>query len=187
MANLLNIAVGLLMRLLKILIGLVLAALLAVAALLTGARFADGPLEIIAGGPFSSGERFQGAEPDWDFVSDRPTVEFQLLEPARSRTSWIIEHEGSIYIPSGYMNTTWGKIWKQWPIEAERDGRALLRIVGKIYERQLVRIKDGPAVAPVVAKLTAKYFGGSDLEIGSAMQQVAANDLWLFEMAPPAP
>jgi len=175
------------MGLLKILIGLVLALLLVVAALLIGARFADGPLEIFAGGPFTSPERYQGPEPDWGFVSDRPTIEFQLLEPARSRTSWIMEHEGSIYIPSGYMNTAWGKIWKQWPIEAERDGRALLRIDGKIYERQLIRIKDGPALAPVVAKLTAKYFGGGDIDTEDGLQQVASNSLWLFEMAPPAP
>lgn len=178
---------GTLMGFLKILIGLVGAALLVVAALLIGARFADGPLEMIAGGPFTSGDRYQGPEPDWSFVSDRESVEFQLLKPARSRTSWIIEHEGSIYIPSGYMNTTVGKIWKQWPIEAQRDGRALLRIDGRIYERQLIRIKTGPAVAPVVAKLTAKYFGGGDLEAENGMRQVASDDLWLFEMAPPAP
>jgi hypothetical protein len=175
------------MALVKILIGLLVAALLVVAAVLIGARFGDGPLEIVAGGPFTSGERYQGQEPDWDFVANRPTVEFQLLEPARSRTSWIVEHEGSIYIPSGYMNTTWGRIWKQWPIEAERDGRALLRVDDTVYERQLIRIKEGPAVAPVVAKLTAKYFGGGDLATEDGMQQVATDSLWLFEVAPPAP
>ncbi len=28
-------------------------------------------------------------------------------------SAWIVEHEGKIYIPSGYMTTWWGKIWKQ--------------------------------------------------------------------------
>jgi hypothetical protein len=29
---------------------------------------------------------------------------------------------------SGYMNTTVGRLWKQWPAQAERDGRAVVRI-----------------------------------------------------------
>ena len=66
-------------------------------------------------------------------------VEFQLLEPARSRITWILDHEGRAYIPSGYMTTWWGRIWKQWPHEAERDPRILLRIGDSLYERRLVR------------------------------------------------
>ena len=97
------------MKVLKSLGAVAGALVLVVIAVLLGARFADGPLEIIAGGPFSTGERHTGAEPDWRFVADIPTVEFQLLEPARSRTTWIIEHEGRIYIPSGYMTTWWGR------------------------------------------------------------------------------
>ena len=79
---------------------------------LVGARFADGPIAIFAGGPFTSGELVTGAEPDWSFAHDITEVEFQLVEPPRSRTTWILEHEGKIYIPCGYMTTTWGKIWK---------------------------------------------------------------------------
>jgi hypothetical protein len=40
-------------------------------------------------------------------------VEFQLLAPARSRTTWILYHEDKAYIPCGYMTTWWGKTWKQ--------------------------------------------------------------------------
>ena len=87
----------------------------AVGVLLISMRFADGPWGIIAGGAFSSGEMYQGEEPDWSFLRDRETVEFQLENPTRSRTTWIVEHEGKIYIPSGYMNSTVGKIWKKWP------------------------------------------------------------------------
>jgi hypothetical protein len=145
---------------------------------LYGARFADGPIEIVAGGPFKSGEMVSGPEPDWSFVRDTPTVEFQLLNPARSRTTWIIEHEGRIYIPCGYMTTTWGKIWKKWPIEAEKDGRAILRIDGKLYERHLVRVKTGEAVESVIRKLSRKY------RIPATMEAVENDYLWVFEMTP---
>jgi hypothetical protein len=151
---------------------------LVVGGLLFGARFADGPLEIIAGGPFKTGELVSGPEPDWSFVRDMATVEFQLEKPPRSRTTWIVEHQGKIYIPSGYMTTTWGKIWKQWPMEAERDGRAILRVGDKLYQRQLIRRKSEPEVAAVVALIAEKY------KIPATIDAVATDYLWLFEMAP---
>jgi hypothetical protein len=164
----------------RIVLGLILTVVLAVTGLLVGARFADGPLEIIAGGPFTSGETLTGPEPDWSFLRDTQEVQFQLLDPERSRTTWVVVHDGKPYIPSGYMNSWWGKIWKQWPFEAEKDGRILLRVDGRIYERQLVRLQDGPNVAPVVAELSRKYAGGANLPI----EAVASGDLWLFELAP---
>lgn len=177
------------MKALKIL-GIIIAAFgLLIAAVLLGARFADGPLEIIAGGPFSSGEPQTGPEPDWRFVADIPTVEFQLLEPPRSRTTWIIEHEGRIYIPSGYMTTWWGRIWKQWPLEVEEDGRAILRVDGKLYDRRLVRVTDGPALVPIVRKLGVKYLGlrPADVEqtaTDDLLAPVTSGYLWIFELAP---
>lgn len=161
-----------------------LGALLIIVALALGvlfiiARFSDGPLELVAGGPFTTGDIYRGPEPDWSFVADRPTIQFQLVDPPRSRTAWIIEYDGRIFIPCGYMDTFWGRLWKQWPIEAERDGRALLRIDGTIYPRQLVRVQSGPDVAPVVAKLAQKY--GMPVDVSA----VESGSLWLFQAAPP--
>ncbi len=167
--------------LIRVVGGLLILLMIAVAGLLIGVRFSDGPLAIIAGGPFTSGEMFRGPEPDWTFVHDIREVEFQLLEPARSRTTWIVEHVGKAYIPSGYMTTWWGKIWKKWPHEAEKDGRILLRIGDKTYERQLVRIETGPLLAPVIAELSRKYMGGAELPV----EAVTSGYLWLFELAPP--
>ncbi len=166
--------------LLRVVGGLLVALLLAFGALLVGARFADGPVAIVAGGPFTSGELVGGPEPDWSFARDVREVEFQLVEPPRSRTTWILEHEGKVYIPCGYMTTWWGKIWKQWPAEAERDPRILLRIGNDIYERRLVRIEEGPAVAPLLAELSRKYAGGSSIP----MEAVTSGYLWLYELAP---
>ena len=162
-------------------VGVLLALLIvSIAVLVVAARFSDGPLAIVAGGPFKSGTVVDGPEPDWSFVHDVREVEFQLLEPARSRTTWILDHEGKAYIPSGYMTTWWGKLWKQWPHEAEKDPRILLRIDGKLYERTLVRVQDGPVVAPLLAELSRKYAGGRE----SPMDAVTSGYLWLFELAP---
>ena len=59
---------------------------------IVGARFADGPLAILPGGPLVAGEFVTGPEPDWTFAGAIETIELQLLEPARSRTTWILEH-----------------------------------------------------------------------------------------------
>jgi hypothetical protein len=162
-------------------VGVLLALLIvSIAVLVVAARFSDGPLAIVAGGPFKSGTVVDGPEPDWSFVHDVREVEFQLLEPARSRTTWILDHEGKAYIPSGYMTTWWGKLWKQWPHEAEKDPRILLRIDGKLYERTLVRVQNGPVVAPLLAELSRKYAGGREIP----MDAVTSGYLWLFELAP---
>jgi hypothetical protein len=154
--------------------------LLAIGGLFVAARFHDGPIAIIAGGPFASGETVTGSEPDWSFVRDVQEVEFQLLDPPRSRTTWILEHEGKAYIPCGYMTTWWGRIWKRWPLEVAKDPRILLRIDGKIYERKLVRIEDGPVVEPLLAELTRKYAGGREIP----MDAVTSGYLWIYELAP---
>jgi hypothetical protein len=164
----------------RIAVGFFVVLLVGIGGLFLGARMSDGPLAIIAGGPFTSGKNVSGPEPDWSFVHDMPVVEFQLLEPARSRSTFIIDHQCKDYIPSGFMTTWWGKLWKHWPSEAEKDGRILLRVDGKLYERQLVRIKDGPLLAPLTAELSRKYSPDSVIPVDA----VTSGYLWLFELAP---
>lgn len=172
-------------RLLRVLGGLALLLALNVASVVIAARWHDGPfggvLEIVAAGPFKTGDPQQGStEPDWSFLRDYVTVEFQLLDPARSRTTWIMEHEGRIFIVSGYMNSFTGRLWKQWPRQAEQDGRAILRVDGKLYQRQMVRIREGDIVGPVLAELGRKYLGGAIVP----PFEVASGGIWLFELKP---
>ena len=167
---------------LKIVGGIVGLLVTLVVVFLVYARFHDGPIAIIAGGPFQSGALYEGPEPDWSDMRTRQEVEFQLVEPARSRTTWIAEHEGKPYIVSGYMNTTFGKLWKKWPHEIEKDDRILLRVDDVIYERRLVRIMEGPEIRPVVEQLAEKYFGGAAPEDPDAV--VRNGDMWLYEVAP---
>ena len=150
------------------------------------ARFSDGPIgpwpvEMVTAGPFKTGElQVGGEEPDWSFLKDYPIVQFQLLDPPRSRTTFIMETEGRIFIPSGYMNSTLGKIWKHWPMEAEDDGRALLRVDGKLYERTMVRIEEGKILDGVLGELSRKYAGGFPV----SQENIDSGDLWIFELEP---
>ncbi|MBW2281080.1 MAG: hypothetical protein JRG76_09910 [Deltaproteobacteria bacterium] len=164
----------------RIAVGLVVVVVLLVGGLLVGARFADGPLAIVAGGPFKTGTLVEGPEPDWSFLADVIEVEFQLLEPARSRTTWVLQYEGKAYIPCGYMTTWWGRLWKQWPIEAQKDPRIILRVGDQLYERKLVRVREGAMIGPLLAQLGEKYLGGSEVPLES----VTSDYLWIFELAP---
>ena len=155
--------------------------LLAATAVVTAAakqRFADGPNQVFSGGPLESGELHTGPEPDWSVVSAVPTIELQLLDPPRSRRIWTAEYDGKLYVWSGYMSTAVGRLWKHWPGQAERDGRAIIRINGIRYERQLVRIQSGDVLDGITAEITRKY------PSQTTRAAVEAGDAWLFEAAP---
>ena len=174
-----NIDRGVIVRSVLVVIGvLILIPVFALGALAVSARFSDGPSVIFSGGPLVAGELVTGPEPDWSFTRDVRTFELQLLDPPRSRTLWIVEHEGKLYLNSNYMGGLRERLWKRWPAQAERDGRAIMRIEGKRYERTLVRIKTGAVVDGVTAEFTRKYGG-----VMTAVE-VEAEELWLFEMAP---
>jgi len=150
---------------------------LAVVLFLVAMRFHDGPLEIIAGGPFRSGE-LTVAPDDWSFLTDRATIEFQTIEPARSRTVWLAVHEGRLFIVSGYMTTGYGAIWKQWPHYLEADDRILLRIDGRLYEQRLARVTAGPEIEPVLNEFSRKYGDG----LGLGASEVTEGHTWMYEV-----
>ncbi len=147
---------------------------------------ADGPSILFPGGKLVSGTLHDGAEPDWSFTDDIFTIELQLEEPLSSRKIFVMESAGKVYIPSGYMRSTLGRIWKEWALEAaEGDGLAVARIDGTRYERRLIRITDPDIIDGVARKMAIKYAGGEKPETIAAMSQsVADGDTWIFEMAP---
>ena len=157
--------------------------LIPVTAVLTAAvkqRFSDGPNRLFSSGPLLEGELHAGPEPDWSFVDDNDiqTIELQLLDPPRARRIWTTEHDGKLYVWSGYMGTAVGRLWKRWPAQAERDGRAVLRIAGKRYERRLVRIESGAILDGIGRAIQDKY----PSQVTRAA--VEAGDAWVFEAAP---
>ena len=165
-------------KLLLVLGVLVLIPIVALGTLVVSARGSDGPQGVFAGGPLVAGELVTGTEPDWSFVHEIFTIELQLLEPPRSRLVFVMDYEGKAYIVSGYMGNRIGRMWKKWPIEAERDGRAIIRVDGKRYERTLVRIQTGALVDGVMAELGRKY------QFPATRAAVESGATWLFELAP---
>jgi hypothetical protein len=152
--------------------------IIAIATAAAKQRSADGPNRVFSGGPLESGELHTGPEPDWSFVSDIPTIEMQLLDPPQSRRIWTAEYDGKIYVWSRYMNTAVGRLWKRWPVQAERDGRAVLRIDGVRYERQLLRIESGAVLDGISAAISSKY------PSQTTRAAVEALVVWVFEAAP---
>ena len=73
---------------------------------------------------------------------------------------------------------TVGKIWKSWPVQAEKDGRAVVRVAGVRYERQLIRIEKGDGLESLTSLMQEKY--GSRATPAS----VDAGDLWMFVAGP---
>jgi hypothetical protein len=157
---------------------LVLIPVVAVGALAISARSSDGPSVIFSGGPLESGELVTDWESDWNFVRNVRTFELQLLNPPKSRTLWIVEVDGKLYLNSNYMGGLRQRYWKQWPAQAEEDGRGIMRIGGKRYPFMLTRIKSGPVVEQVTEAFTRKY------SVEMIPAEVDAQTLWLFEIAP---
>jgi hypothetical protein len=150
--------------------------------LIAAARFSDGPIGLLVGGPFRSGELASGPEPDWAFAADIATVELQLLNPPRSRTTHVLVHRGQLYIPSGIISlgpfVYLGQVfWKQWPYQALADPRAVLRIAGKLYERRAIRVVDPDLRRELSASHARKY--GIGLPDAPDPKQV-----WFFQMEP---
>ena len=167
------------MGVIKVLGGAIGAVLLLLVLVMIGARFSDGPVAIIPGGPLVAGELYTGPEPDWTFARDLAEMEFQLVEPPQSRTIWLQVHDKKLYVVSGYMNSPVGKIWKEWPEHALKDGRAVIRIDGKRYERNVVRILDDrPVLEGIAAEIQRKYAAGFTAD------SAATGDAWFFALEP---
>jgi hypothetical protein len=135
------------------------------------ARFADGPLGPFPGGPLVAGDLADEPVTDWAFVENVTEIELQLLDPPRSRTTWILLHEGSAYVPCGFPNV---RIWKQWPYEAQADGRAMIRVDGRRYRVDLVRVEDPTLEGELTRNLERKY--------ASAGRYSGA--IWFFRLDP---
>lgn len=152
---------------------------LLIVVLVFAARFKDGPIVIIPGGPLRAGELVSGEEPDWTFARDVMEMEFQLEDPPISRIVWLQVVDKKLYVVSGYMNSTVGKLWKKWPAKAEQDGRAVIRIGDKRYERRFVRIKDDRALLDAIGAEASRKYG-----VGLTGDMAESGDVWFFALEP---
>ena len=71
-----------------------------------------GPLRYSPAALFKSGTPMANFAPDWPSLKDKQTIQVQSIKPERSRTTWFVVADKLAFVPSGYMNTRIGKIWK---------------------------------------------------------------------------
>jgi hypothetical protein len=152
---------------LKVLGGIGVGVILLIAALFAGARFHDGPIAIIPGGPLVSGEIVSEPVRDWGFAEAVELIEFQLETDETSRTSWLLVSDGRAFIPCS-LGFPPGK---NWHLRADQNGDAVVRILGKRYPVKLQRISD-PVLAPKLAAIVSSKYGGFPSDAGS----------WFFEL-----
>jgi hypothetical protein len=133
-------------------IGIGLGTLVALLALLVfGARFADGPLAILPGGPLASGEWVDDPDVDWSFAAE--VEEIELESAGRSRTTWILVHEGEAYVPCS-LSFPPGKSWHR---EALEDPAAVVRVDGRRYPRRLEKVENEALEAQLRDIVLAMY------------------------------
>lgn len=118
-----------------------------------GARFHDGPIGPLPGGPLASGPLVAEPVRDWSFAADVQEIELQLESQSKSRTTWIVVHQGKAYIPAATEYPP-GKTWHRAALD---DGRAVIRVEGKRYPVTLVKLED-PVLFTAVREVAGKKY-----------------------------
>ena len=154
------------MAILRWIIRIVLVLALSIGLVFLGARYADGPIGPIPGGPLVSGVVVSEPVGDWSFAKDVQEIAMQLTSQSQSRTTWILVSGGKAYIPASIEYPP----GKTWPTKALEDGRATLRIDGKLYAVTLAKIDD-PAVATSVTEVASRKYPNRP-----------PGDAWLFQV-----
>ncbi|MEM8768051.1 MAG: hypothetical protein AAGE43_11430 [Pseudomonadota bacterium] len=159
------------MKILQWILGIVFGLLILIGLVIFGARFADGPVVMLPGGPFESGEMRASPE-DWGFAAAIEEIEFE--SGGRSRTAWIVVDGGDAFIPA----STAFPPGKRWHKDALVDPAAVVRIDGVRYPVALTRVApESPRFTEVLSKLAEKYPALPGSEEGDP-----AEAAWLFEL-----
>lgn len=159
-------------RIFKGLLVLVVLLGIAVGALFAGARYHDGPIALIPGGPLVAGELVTAPVADWSFAKDVNEIEMQLAYENSSRTTWILVKGGAAYIPCS-LDFPPGKRWYK---AADQNGAATVRIQGKLYPVTLVRVKDEAQIKEIGAVALDKYLKGRPPS--------GPGGVWFFKLEP---
>jgi hypothetical protein len=141
--------------------------LIGIAVLFGVARFLDGPLGPIPGGPIR-GEPSREDPANWTFAGGEATLELQVGD--RSRTVWFVTYQSLLYVAAAEAAR------KQWPAEVMSDPRVRLRVAGRIYDRNLVRVEDEAMREAVGRTFETRYQTTLDDETKSRV--------WVFRVDP---
>lgn len=162
---------------------------------LVAQRMSDGPTQFIPGGELRSGTLISEPNIDWSLIEiESSFIELQLVEPMGSRITGFMTYEGQLYVPcdlgfmwrrfSGTQRWILHLIWvfKRWHKDALIDGRVVLRIDGKRYERQAVIVTDPALLATLrlqLEKMAVGFVGGPLPDV-----KTKPEDIWFFRMDP---
>jgi hypothetical protein len=171
------------------------------------ARFSDGPIGPFPGGQLQSGTHVTDANVDWSLAiggeSERQGaeplfVELQLVEPLGSRTTGAMVYEGQLFVPCD-LGFLWRRVpapprwmlsliyrFKRWHEDVLLDGRVVLRVGGKRYEREAVRVTD----PELVKALRLEVEAGAARMFGAPLGEVPTDgprDIWFFRLEPRPP
>ena len=116
-------------------------------------RVSDGPIEFLQGGPFKTGEVVEERVDDWSF-GELANTQFELVGYGTSRRAGYIMLDGVAYMTCD-LGFIWNRlegtpkmilhliyVFKTWHMDAVEDGRARIRLDGKIYETQFTKVED---------------------------------------------
>jgi hypothetical protein len=139
--------------------------LMGLAVLFGVARFLDGPLGPIPGGPLRGATSAEDPG-NWTFAAGEPTLELQVGD--RARTVWFVTHRNVLYVAAAEGAS------KQWPADVLEDPRVRLRVAGRIYDRKLVRVDDEETRQAVGRAFETRYQTTLDAE--------AKARVWVFRV-----
>ncbi len=159
-------------------------------------QVSDGPIEPMQGGPFKTGEVVDAPVTDWSFAADK-SIEFELEGAGTSRVAGFIMHEGEAYMTCD-LGFIWNRlesgqqkailnliyIFKRWHKDAVEDGRVRLRIDGKIYSANFVKVEDPAIIDALKLELEARAREFFAPTILPPAPESAPNDIWFFRMDP---
>ncbi len=166
-----------------------------IGAALVGQRMSDGPIGPIPGGPLREGPLVTDRDVDWTFADGKP-MELQLVEPPRSRIVGALVHDGQLFAMCD-LGFIWARFtgignlrgrviysFKRWHEDASRDGRVVLRIQGKRYERQAVRVTDPDLLAALRGRVEAIIRFAVRPNPPPAAPTEGPREIWFFRMEP---
>ena len=167
---------------------------LLIAAVLIAQRVSDGPMGPLSGGRLRAGTLVSELDVDWSFAEGQ-LIELQLLDPLGSRTTGVILHEGQLFVgcdlgfiwrrapaPASWMLSLNSR-FKRWHKDALRDGRVVLRVAGKRYERQAVRVTD----SEILTLLRLRVETAAESSFSAPLREASIDgpgDIWFFRMDP---
>lgn len=159
-----------------------------------GLREADGPIGPLPGGKLRTGKVVSEHVSDWTFAH-RNEIELELVAMSTSRTVVAFSYDGLLFVPVtlGYFARRVqdyafiGHVllyFKRWHLDAMRDGAVVLRIDGKRYPRQAVRVTDTDLII-VLARMVEDAVAEIAAKPLIKVQEDFSKGIWFFRMDHP--